>query len=68
MIRAKGFASEDMPHVFERFYRGRSDDEAAGAGLGLALVKELTEAMGGSVEMVSREGEGSCFAVCLPLA
>ncbi len=64
----EGIAEKDMPHIFERFYRGRSEDDPSGAGLGLALVKELTEAMGGSVEMTSTAGQGSCFAVCLPLA
>lgn len=63
----EGIATEDLPHVFERFYRGSSDGERRdGAGLGLALVKELTEAMGGSAEAASRPGEGSCFTVRLP--
>jgi len=64
----EGIPPEDLPHVWERFYRGeraRAED-SRGAGLGLALVKELTEAMGGMVEVKSVVGEGSCFAVKLP--
>jgi signal transduction histidine kinase len=63
----EGIDPEDVPHVFERFFRGRSQNGEAGAGLGLALVKELTEAMGGSVEVSSTMGEGSCFSVRLPV-
>ncbi|MBI2940364.1 MAG: response regulator [Chloroflexi bacterium] len=66
----EGIAPEDLPHIFERFYRGPriSGERHDGAGLGLALVKELAEAMGGSVEVVSTPGEGSCFTVRLPHA
>lgn len=66
----EGIAPEDAPHIFERFFRAeraRSRD-AGGAGLGLALVKELTESMGGSVAVESAPGEGSCFTVHLPRA
>ncbi len=62
----EGIAAEDLPHVWERFFRGRnarSDD--GGAGLGLALVKELCEAMGGSVAAASAPGTGSCFSTRL---
>jgi signal transduction histidine kinase len=62
----EGIAPEDLPHVFERFYRGRNGDGRPGAGLGLALTKELAEAMGGAVEAASTPGEGSCFTVRLP--
>jgi signal transduction histidine kinase len=63
-----GIAPDDLPHVFERFYRGRGEDGRAGLGLGLALVKELAEAMGGSSSVSSAPGEGSCFSVRLPRA
>jgi len=64
----EGIAPEDLPYVFERFYRGQNEDGRGGAGLGLALVKELAEAMGGTVEAASVPGEGSCFELRLPLA
>lgn len=62
----EGIAPEDLPFIFDRFYRGTAARERDGAGLGLALVKELAEAMGGSVEAASTPGEGSCFTVRLP--
>jgi two-component system sensor histidine kinase BaeS len=64
----EGIAPEDLPHLFERFYRGHNGHERAGAGLGLALTKELAEAMGGSVAAASTPGAGSCFTVRLPRA
>jgi signal transduction histidine kinase len=64
----EGIPLEELPHVWERFYRGGSAREldAQGAGLGLALVKDLVEAMGGQVAAESHAGEGSCFSVWLP--
>lgn len=63
-----GIAPEELARIWERFYRGdeaRAQD-SHGAGLGLALVKELAEAMGGTVGVQSVVGEGSCFTVWLP--
>jgi signal transduction histidine kinase len=69
----EGIAAADLSHIWERFYRGqenRGDEcvEREGAGLGLALVKELVEAMGGCVAVASTPGEGSCFSLRLPVA
>ncbi len=66
----EGIASDELPHIWERFYRGAGawNRPTDGAGLGLALVKELTEAMGGSVAVESMQGIGSCFAISLPIA
>jgi signal transduction histidine kinase len=61
----EGIAPEALGRVWERFYRGH---DGAGAGLGLTLVKELAESMGGSVAVHSTPGEGSCFSVRLPAA
>ena len=67
----EGIAAEELPHIWDRFYRGQaqqgtSANDAQSAGLGLCLVKELAEAMGGTVSVESRLGEGSCFCVTLP--
>jgi signal transduction histidine kinase len=66
----EGIAADDLPRVFERFYRADAarDRDRGGAGLGLALVKELTEAMGGSVGVESAVGAGSVFTLRLPAA
>ena len=66
----EGIAPEDLPRIWERFYRTDQarDRDQGGAGLGLALVRELTEAMGGSVSVESALGQGSCFSLRLPLA
>jgi signal transduction histidine kinase len=66
----EGISPDEIPHIWERFYRGKEtrNHPMVGAGLGLALVKELTEAMGGSVSVESIQGIGSCFTISLPLA
>ena len=63
-----GIPTERVPHVFERFYRGDDsrDRVSGGAGLGLAIVRELVEAMGGDVSVESVIGEGSRFCFRLP--
>jgi signal transduction histidine kinase len=61
-----GISPVDLPHVFERFYRGKGTLE--GFGLGLPICKELTERMGGSIFIRSREGVGTEVKVELPEA
>ena len=63
----EGISPEDLPHIWERFYRGAGGRrrDLGGAGLGLALVKELTESMGGTVAVETAPGEGACFTVNL---
>lgn len=62
----EGIAAEDIPHIWERFYRGQTARTEGGTGLGLALVKELTEAMRGTATVESARGSGSCFTIRLP--
>jgi signal transduction histidine kinase len=56
-----------MPRIFERFYRGKAG-AGEGAGLGLAIVKSVAEAHGGSARAESRPGAGSTFLLEVPLA
>lgn len=70
MVRDEGvgISLEDLPFIFERFYRTdhSRNRQSGGFGLGLAIVKDLTEALGGRVEVKSRLGEGSTFTIWLP--
>ena len=61
-----GIPETELDKVFERFQRGSNAPEKTGSGLGLSVVKLLVEGMGGSIEVHSRLGEGSCFTVVLP--
>jgi signal transduction histidine kinase len=65
-----GIAEDELPHIFDRFYRGRRGDmtNVHGTGLGLALVKATVEAHGGTVQVNSKPGVGSCFRLRLPIA
>jgi len=64
-----GIAAEDLPHVFERFYRADKSRSRAtgGAGLGLTIARQLVEAHGGRIWVESVKGEGSVFSFTLPV-
>jgi signal transduction histidine kinase len=65
----EGIAPEDLPAVFDRFWKGdrsRSHTSGAGSGLGLAIVRQLVRAHGGEVEVESALGQGTTFTVELP--
>ncbi|HEY9858908.1 MAG TPA: ATP-binding protein, partial [Candidatus Obscuribacterales bacterium] len=64
-----GIAPEHLPHLFERFYqvRGAQARTHEGSGIGLALVHELVQLQGATIEVSSTVGEGSCFAIAIPL-
>ncbi len=64
-----GIPAEDLPFIFDRFYRARNDDvkDIEGNGLGLAIVKSIIEKHGGQVSVESEVGKGSCFTCTLPV-
>ncbi|MBE9180711.1 HAMP domain-containing histidine kinase [Oculatella sp. LEGE 06141] len=73
-----GIAADELPHVFERFWRSRSissdesqssrDRYARGTGIGLAITKRLVELQGGHIDVESQLGKGSTFRFSLPIA
>ncbi|REK15600.1 MAG: HAMP domain-containing protein [Planctomycetota bacterium] len=67
-----GIGPEDLPHVFDRFYRGdksrHREDLTAGNGLGLSICQSIVEAHGGTIAVESTLGRGTTFTVRLPLA
>jgi signal transduction histidine kinase len=67
-----GISPQDLPHVFERFYRGdksrQRENAAAGSGLGLSICKSIVAAHGGTIEAASTVGKGATFVVRLPIS
>ena len=63
-----GIAPEDLPHLFDRFYRVGLISRAEGTGLGLYIAKRLVEAHGGRIWVESEVGKGSTFYLSLPIA
>jgi signal transduction histidine kinase len=71
----RGIAEEDLPRVFDKFYRGQnaggaaeaSAEEVPGIGLGLNLAQTLVEGMNGKITVESRLEEGTKFTACLPI-
>jgi two-component system OmpR family sensor kinase len=69
--RGPGIRGDELPHLFERFYRGataRSDENTPGLGLGLALSQAVVHAHGGRIEAANESGGGARFDMRLPLA
>ena len=69
--KGKGISAEDLPHIFDRFYRAdtsRSKDKTSGYGLGLSIAKKIAELHGGAIETTSEVGKGSIFTLKLPLS
>jgi len=64
-----GISPEDLPHVFDRFYRGDASRQQQGgeSGLGLAITKSIVEAHGGSIGVESEPGTGTTFTIALPV-
>lgn len=64
-----GIAPEHLPHLFERFYRADASRTGGdGVGLGLAICKSVVEAHGGTIEVQSEPGKGTCIKIQIPLA
>jgi signal transduction histidine kinase len=61
-----GISQEDLPHIFERFYRVETQGNIPGSGLGLAIAQELIKSHDGHISAASTLDEGSIFAVYLP--
>ncbi len=72
MDNGPGIKAEDLPHIFDRFFRGDRSrtSKSGGSGLGLSIVQALTQAMNGSVQVYNREPpqRGTIFVIRLPLA
>jgi len=66
-----GIPSADLPHIFERFFRGeksRTRSPGSGFGLGLSIAYWIVRSHGGTIDVSSREGSGTCFIIMLPLS
>jgi two-component system sensor histidine kinase/response regulator len=63
-----GISPEDLPHIFEGFYRGKSGQAAAGHGIGLAVSRQIVDAHCGSITLDSELGKGTTFVVGLPVS
>ncbi len=68
--RGIGMPAEELPHIFEPFYRGREAVAAQieGSGVGLSIVKQIVDAHGGTIKVESAPGKGSTFTFSLPIA
>lgn len=62
-----GIPPAEIEHIFDRFYQSQHNQQKGGTGIGLALVKELSEQMGGSIQVNSATGKGTTFLIQLPI-
>jgi len=66
--RGKGINPGEADKVFKKYYRGASSSDTSGAGVGLWLVRQIVEQLGGSVSLERCDGGGTAATVCLSLA
>jgi two-component system sensor histidine kinase ResE len=64
--QGEGIPNDELPYIFDRFYRARSSDGTRGSGLGLAIVKAIAETHNGQVEVQTLAGRGTTFRADLP--
>jgi two-component system sensor histidine kinase BaeS len=66
----EGIAAEDLPHIFDQFFRGEKSRsrETGGAGLGLAIARRIIEAHQGRIWVESQAGQGARFRFILPVS
>lgn len=62
-----GISEQDLPHIFERFYRGSKADKTFGSGLGLAIVQAVIKAHQGTIDIKSKVGKGTTVVITLPI-
>ena len=62
----KGIAPEDIPHVFNRFYRGKNASSSSGSGLGLSIAQKIIKDHGGRISVDSTPGKGTTVSIVLP--
>ena len=65
-----GISADELPFIFDQFYRIETErpKDYANTGLGLAIAKELVEAQGGKITVSSTPDEGTCFTIMLPVS
>ena len=63
-----GISEDDLPHVFDRFYKADKSHQGRGTGLGLAIAYEIMRNLGEEMTVQSRIGEGSAFSFTLHIA
>ena len=64
----QGISTDDLPFVFERFYRAKTNDDKTGSGLGLAITKRILALHKQDIQVSSHVGQGTTFAFNLSLA
>jgi signal transduction histidine kinase len=62
-----GISENDLPRIFEQFYRGENNENSRGFGLGLSIVKRIVEIHAGTIEIESHFGQGTTVRMRLPI-